>query len=188
MRGRGLALPFIDGHQCSNDRCALCCEFGWGIRFKSMTVMAVTKFERFFRVVAGLHVDKQDLRRYSDFVNQKIYDLLLRGQAAAKANGRDVIEPHDLPITKGLQESIQAFSALDKDIELKAILDHITARPPLHLAIGAETRVQACRHRGRIERGPFPHLQVHRSDHSEPCDRALGTGISDIQPAVVAPP
>ena len=103
-----------------------------------MTVMAVTKFERFFRVVAGLHVDKQDLRRYSDFVNQKIYDLLLRGQAAAKANGRDVIEPHDLPITKGLQESIQAFGALDEDIELKAILDHITARPPLHLAIGAE--------------------------------------------------
>ena len=64
--------------------------------------------------------------------------LLLRGQATAKANGRDVIEPHDLPITKGLQESIQAFGALDEDIELKAILDHITARPPLHLAIGAE--------------------------------------------------
>ena len=104
-----------------------------------MTVMAVTKFERFFRVVAGLDVDKQDLRRYSDFVNQKIYHLLLRGQATAKANGRDVIEPHDLPITKGLQESIPAFGALDEDIELKAILDHITARPPLYLAIGAET-------------------------------------------------
>ena len=44
-----------------------------------------------------------------------------------------------MPITKGLQESIQAFGALDEDIELKAILDHITARPPLHLAIGAET-------------------------------------------------
>src|SRR5690242_3228339 len=101
-----------------------------------MTVMAVTKFERFFRVVAGLDVDKQDLRRYGGFVNQTIYDLLLRGQATAMANGRDVIEPHDLPITKGLQESIQAFGALDGDIELKAILDHITARPPLHLAIG----------------------------------------------------
>jgi Domain of unknown function (DUF1931) len=110
-----------------------------GIGFKSMTVMAVTKFERFFRVVAGLDVDKQDLRRYSDFVNQQIYHLLLRGQATAKANGRDVIEPHDLPITKGLQESIPAFGALDEDIELKAILDHITARPPLYLAIGAET-------------------------------------------------
>jgi len=107
--------------------------------FGPMTVMAVTKFERFFRVVAGLHVDKQDLRRYSDFVNQMVYHLLLRGQATAKANGRDVIEPHDLPITKGLQESIQAFGTLEEDIEMKAILDHISATPPLHLAIGAET-------------------------------------------------
>jgi hypothetical protein len=101
----------------------------------TMTVMGVTKFERFFRAAAGLHVDKQDLKRYSDFVNHKIYDLLVRGQATAKANGRDVIDPHDLPITKGLQECIHAFSKLDGEIELKSILDHITARPPLDMAI-----------------------------------------------------
>ena len=140
-----------------------------------MTVMAVTKFERFFRVVAGLDVDKQDLRRYSDFVNQKIYHLLLRGQAAANANGRDVIEPHYLPITKGLQESIQAFGPLDEDIELKAILDHRQATAPS--GDRRRDRVQACRHRGRIERGPCPHLQAHRSDRKEPRDRGLGTGI-----------
>jgi hypothetical protein len=51
-------------------------------------VMSVAKFERFFRIVAGLDVDKQDLKRYTDFINQKLYDLLLRGQAAAKANAR----------------------------------------------------------------------------------------------------
>jgi hypothetical protein len=104
-----------------------------------MTVMGITKFERFFRNAAGLNVDKQDLKRYSDFINHKIYDLLLRGQATAKANGRDIIEPHDLPITKGLQECIHAFVALNEEIELKSILDHITARPPLRLANGAET-------------------------------------------------
>jgi hypothetical protein len=38
--------------------------------------------ERFFRIAAGL--DKQDLKRYSDFINQKVYDLLLRAEAAAK--------------------------------------------------------------------------------------------------------
>jgi hypothetical protein len=43
-----------------------------------MTVMAVTKFERFFRVAAGLDVDKQDLKRYSDFVNQQIRGGRLR--------------------------------------------------------------------------------------------------------------
>ena len=33
----------------------------------TMTMMGVTKFERFFRAAAGLNVDKQDLKRYSDF-------------------------------------------------------------------------------------------------------------------------
>jgi Domain of unknown function (DUF1931) len=33
-------------------------------------VMSVAKFERFFRVTAGLDVDKQDLKRYSDFVRK----------------------------------------------------------------------------------------------------------------------
>jgi hypothetical protein len=66
--------------------------------------MGVARFERFFRVAAGLDIDKQDLKRYSDFINHKVYDLLIRGEAAAKANGRDIIQPFDLPITKGLQE------------------------------------------------------------------------------------
>jgi hypothetical protein len=81
-------------------------------------VMSVAKFERFFRIAAGLDVDKQDLKRYSDFINQKVYDLLLRAQAAAKANGRIIIEPFDLPITKGLQESIHEFQKIDEEIEL----------------------------------------------------------------------
>ena len=36
-----------------------------------MPVVSVAKFERFFRAAAGLDVDKNDLKRYSDFVNQK---------------------------------------------------------------------------------------------------------------------
>jgi hypothetical protein len=65
--------------------------------------MGVAKFERFFRTTAGLDVDKQDLNRFSDFVNHRVYDLLIRGVAAAKANGRDVIAPFDLPITRRLR-------------------------------------------------------------------------------------
>jgi hypothetical protein len=41
-----------------------------------MTVMGIPKFERFFRKAANLNVDKGDLKRYSDFINQKLYDLL----------------------------------------------------------------------------------------------------------------
>ena len=51
-------------------------------------VMSVAKFERFFRIAAGLDIDKQDLKRYSDFIKQKVYDLLVRAEATAKANGR----------------------------------------------------------------------------------------------------
>jgi hypothetical protein len=90
-------------------------------------------------MAAGLDVDKEDLRRYTDFIHKKIYDLLLMAQVAAKANGRDVIEPHDLPITKGLQESIHAFQKIDEEIELEPILEGLAQLPPLDFGYSEET-------------------------------------------------
>jgi hypothetical protein len=69
----------------------------------------MARFERFFRSAASLDVDKDDLRRYDAFIGWKVHDLLLIGQAPARANLREVIEPWDLPVTKGLQESIHEF-------------------------------------------------------------------------------
>ena len=105
-------------------------------------VMSIARFERFFRIAASLDVDKQDLKRHSDFVNQKLYDLLLRAQAAAKANGRVMLEPFDLPITKGLQECIHEFERIDEDIELRPILDRLATRPPLDLAYGEDVEAR----------------------------------------------
>ena len=107
-----------------------------------MPIMSVAKFERFFRASAGLDVDKADLKRYSDFVNRKIYDLLLRGQAAAKANDRLIIEPFDLPITKGLQERVHEFRKLEEGIAIEPILEHLTALPPFDLAYSEETQAR----------------------------------------------
>ena len=104
-----------------------------------MPVMGTVKFQRFFRAAAGLQVDRNDLKRYTDFIDDKIYDLILIGKASAKANLRDVIEPWDLPITKGLQESIHRFEKLDEEIELQPLLDQLTARPPLDVALSEET-------------------------------------------------
>lgn len=103
-----------------------------------MPVMAVRRFERFFRSVGGLDVDKQDLKRYSDFVLDKTYDMLLIAQATAKANGRDVIEKVDLPVTKGLQECVHEFRKLDEDVELAPILQRIAAVPPLDVTVSEE--------------------------------------------------
>jgi hypothetical protein len=104
--------------------------------------MGVSKFERFFRAAAGLDVDKSDLKRYDDFVNRKIYDLFLIAQAVARANGRDVVEPQDLPIGKGLQECIHAFRGIDEEIELQPLLDQLTAEPAVDLVAAEETRAR----------------------------------------------
>jgi hypothetical protein len=105
-----------------------------------MPIMGVSKFERFFRAAAGLDVDKSDLKRYSDFVSTEIYDMFLIGRAHAKANGRDIIEAHDMPITKGLQESIHDFRKLDEDIELEPLLEYFASQPPLEIAISDAAR------------------------------------------------
>lgn len=104
-----------------------------------MTVMSVSRFERFFRVAGGLNVDKNDLKRYSDFVDGKLYDLLLVAQATAKSNGRDVIRLSDLPVTRGLQESIHGFRKIDQEIELKPILDQLATHPALDRVPDEET-------------------------------------------------
>ena len=107
-----------------------------------MPVMGFTKFERFFRAAASVDVVRDDVKRYLDFVNDAIYDLLLMGQATAKANARDIIEPWDLPITKGLQESIHAFRGIDEEIELQPVLDQLAARPPLTAELSEDTQAR----------------------------------------------
>jgi len=104
-----------------------------------MGVMAIPRFERFFRSAGDFDVDKDDLKRYSDFVFQQVYDLLVRAQATARANLRDVIEPWDLPIPKGLQERIHEFERLDHELELEPFVADLAARPQLDVTIADET-------------------------------------------------
>ncbi len=104
-----------------------------------MPVIAISRFEHFFRAAAGLDVDKSDLKRYSDFVNRKLYDMLVVAEAAAKSNRRDIIEFWDLPITKGLQESMHDFRDLNEELELAPILAELRALPPLDLSLSEET-------------------------------------------------
>jgi hypothetical protein len=106
-----------------------------------MPVMAVHRFERFFRAAAGLDVDKNDLKRYNDFIEHNLRDLFLIGRAHAKTNGRDIIESHDLPITTGLQESIHRFRKLDEYIELQPLLDQL-ATWPADITPSEETRAK----------------------------------------------
>jgi hypothetical protein len=75
-----------------------------------MPVRNIAKVERFFRASSGLDIDKSDVKRYGDFVNRKIGDLLIRAQAVAKANDRDIVVPFDLPITKDFRRASKRFA------------------------------------------------------------------------------
>jgi hypothetical protein len=110
----------------------------------SLPVTGVHQFERFFRVVASLDVDKRDVRRYQEFVDRKLSDLLLRGQAAARANVRDLVEPHDLPITKGLQSCVHEFRRLDSESEvgLKCVIDDLIQLPPQEIPYTLATEAE----------------------------------------------
>ena len=101
-------------------------------------VQGTHQIERFFRAAAEIDVDKEDIKRFYEFVDQKVADLLLMAQHTAKSNERVAVETRDLPITKGLQESIQAFEKLDLDIGLGRILDRIVPEPQYDLPYSVE--------------------------------------------------
>ena len=102
-----------------------------------MTVIYITRLEHFFRLAAELEVGKDDLKRHADFVHRKTHDLLLRAEATARANGRDVIEAIDLPITKGLQECIYACRKIDaQELPLEPVLEALAQLPQLDLGYG----------------------------------------------------
>jgi hypothetical protein len=110
-----------------------------------LAVPGTPQYERFFRVAAGIDVDKQDLTRYREFVFDKVRDFVIIAEAVAKANGRDVIQFRDLPITKGLQERIHEFERIDRETEIAPLLNDFAPRPQTDatLADDAERRLAA---------------------------------------------
>jgi hypothetical protein len=105
-------------------------------------VQGTHQIERFFRVAAGLDLDKEDIRRYYDFVDEKVSDLLLMAQHTARANERVKVDPRDLPITKGLQENIHDFRKLDIDIGVEAVLNQSLPEPQMGLPYSEETEAR----------------------------------------------
>ncbi len=98
-------------------------------------VMGIKQMQRLFRVAAGITVDKSDMKRLSDFIGDRLRDLLVLGQVAASVNGRDIIEYQDIPITAGLQQAIREFRQIDESLSLADILRQQSQLPPLRYGI-----------------------------------------------------
>ena len=98
-------------------------------------VMGIKQFQRLFREAARLNIDKNDVKRLSNFVGKRLRNLLILGQVAANINGRDIIDYQDIPITGGLQQAIRDFKEFDEQLSLKPILEQQATLPPLKLGI-----------------------------------------------------
>jgi hypothetical protein len=96
------------------------------------------KFEALFHNAAGLDMDKSDLKRLYELVNQKLHDLLQQGEITAQANDRDVIQLFDLPLTKGLQENLKQVWEYEETLNLEPILQQLATLPNLGLAYSQE--------------------------------------------------
>ncbi len=101
-------------------------------------IMGVKQLQNLFKLAAGLHIDKSDAKRTSDFINVKLRDLLILGQTNASANGRDIIELHDIPLTNGFRKAMQEFSEMDERLSVSEILEQQAKLPPLKMALSAE--------------------------------------------------
>jgi hypothetical protein len=95
--------------------------------------------QRFFRAAGGIDVDKADVDRYRAFVDEEVDDLAIAGRDTARWNGRDVIAPQDLPITKGLQERMREFGKLGEADDIRQWLGGTLRRPPDDVTFGEET-------------------------------------------------
>jgi hypothetical protein len=96
-------------------------------------------FERFFRSVASIKIDKNDVRRFREFVDEQIDDIAIAGRNSAKWNGRDVIAAQDLPITKGVQERMREFDKLEEADEIRELLRQVVRQPPGDIAFADDT-------------------------------------------------
>jgi hypothetical protein len=71
-----------------------------------------------------------------------VYDLLIVAGATAEANGRDLVEPQDLPITKGLQESIHRYERVDGGQEIERLLTTMVTWRPHDVVCSVDTEAR----------------------------------------------
>ena len=127
-------------------------------------------FERFFRSVASIKIDKNDVRRFREFVEEQIDDIAIAGRNSAKWNGRDVIVAQDLPITKGVQERMREFDKLEEAEEIRELLRQVVRQPPGDDYVRRGHRAAAARAVRRVEYRAGPVVSGSGPDGVQPVD------------------
>ena len=96
-------------------------------------IIGLPRLEALYRRFTGLDLDKGRAEEIIEVASKKLEDLLRVGQERAWARGSDVVEWIDLPITRGLAETIEYYRRererlQDPRLDLAPIVDYLTGR------------------------------------------------------------
>ena len=96
-------------------------------------IIGLSRLEALYKTFTGLDLDKGRAEAILDIATGKLEDLFTVGLERAYARGSDVVELIDLPITKGLQRTIEEYRRErerlnDPRLDLAPILDYLVGR------------------------------------------------------------
>jgi hypothetical protein len=89
----------------------------------------------------GLDLDHDQVMQIAGMAGQKLSDLFEIAAETAAANGRGLILRHDLPLTRGLLQTLEDVAVLSKDIDIEPI--YLFLRTSTGLRAGVDDVVQA---------------------------------------------
>jgi len=103
-----------------------------------MSLVGFTKLEALFRKAASIDIKKGHAKDITDIVKEKLIELLIAAERNTNMNDRDVIWESDLPITKGLQETLILFKEMNKELDMQDVLNSLTLIPSLKYPLSTE--------------------------------------------------
>lgn len=74
-----------------------------------LQIVGLSRLEALYRTFVGLDLDKGRAKRILEIATLKLEDLFRESQERAWARGSDTVEWSDLPITRGLRQTIELY-------------------------------------------------------------------------------
>jgi len=107
-------------------------------------VVGLPRLQTLYRRFVGLDLDKGRASEVLEVAEKKLADLFEVAVERARAEGRDVVEWRDLPLTKGLRATMERYERererlQDPRLDLGPIMEFL-ARPLSGLEVSEEVR------------------------------------------------
>ena len=93
-------------------------------------IVGYTRLQALYKTFTGLDLDKSKAEQIIEIASKKLVDLFLAGQKKAYAMGSDVVEWIHLPLTLGLERTIEEYRRQreklnDPRLDLEPIVNYL---------------------------------------------------------------